>query len=71
MLLKIFMPQGPPPGSPSLPSNLPLGEDHMLPPSPGVRGSSGGPSPPLPHSSACLAPLALVTLGCWGLRLCG
>ena len=65
------MPQGPPPGSPSLPPNLPLGEDHMLHPSPGVRGSSGGPSPPLPHSSACLAPLALVTLGCWGLRLCG
>ena len=27
--------------------------------------------PPLPHSSAGLAPLALVTSGCWALSLCG
>ena len=31
----------------------------------------GGPSPPLPHSSACLAPLALVAPRCWALGLCG
>ena len=57
--------------SPPHPSHLPLGEDHTLHPSTGARGSSGGPSPPLPHSSACLAPLALVALGCWALGLCG
>ena len=31
----------------------------------------GGSSLPLPHSSASLAPLALVTPECWALRLCG
>ena len=31
----------------------------------------GGPSLPVPHSSASLAPLALVTPECWALRLCG
>ena len=30
----------------------------------------GGPSLPLPHSSACRAPLGLVTPGCGALRLC-
>ena len=58
-------------GMPPAPPHLPLGEDHMLHPSPGESGSSGGPSPPLPHSSACLAPLALVAPGCWALGLCG
>ena len=34
------------------------------------EGQQGAfPSPP--HSSACPAPLALVMLGCWALRLCG
>ena len=52
MLLKIFLPRGPPPGSPSPPSNPPLGEDHTLHPSTGVRGSSG--RPPLPVDTNCL-----------------
>ena len=69
--LNIFLPWGSPPGSPPHPPYLPVGEDHMLHPSPGVRGSSGGPSPALPHSSACLAPLVLVTPGCWVLWACG
>ena len=71
LLLNIVLPWEPPPGSPPHLCNLPLGEDHTLYPRPGVRGSRGGPSPPLPHSSAGLAPLALVTSGCWALSLCG
>ena len=45
---------------PPHPPNLPLGEELLLPPSKGVRGSREGPSPPLPHSSAALGPLP-----CW------
>ena len=69
LLLNIVLPWEPLPGSPPHLCNLPLGEDHTLHPRTGVRGSRGGPSPPLPHSSAGLAPLALVTPGCWALRL--
>lgn len=35
-------------GMPPAPPHLPLGEDHMLHPSPGESGSSGGPSPAPP-----------------------
>lgn len=33
------------------------------------EGQQWASSPPLPHSSSCLAPLALVKLLCWALRL--
>ena len=39
--------------SPPHPPHLPVGEDHTLHPSTGVRGSSGG--PPLPSPTALLA----------------
>ena len=60
LLLKFFLRA---PGSPPPPPHLLLGEDHTLHPSTGVRGSSVWvgvlplPSPPFPHSSACLEPL--------------
>lgn len=46
--LTIFLPWGSPPVSPSHPPYLPVGEDHMLHPRTGVRGSSEGPSLPAP-----------------------
>ena len=54
LFLKIFLPWEPPPGSPPPPPNLPLDEDHRLHPSAGLRGSSGGPPPPLPSPQLCL-----------------
>ena len=72
--LTIFSPQGSPPGSPPHPPYLPVGEDHTLHSSTGLRGSSGGPSPappPPPATALCLAPVALLTPGCWVLWVCG
>ena len=57
LLLKICLSWGPPPGSPPPPPNLPLGEDHMLHPSTGVSGSSGGPSPAPPPTALLAWPL--------------
>ena len=73
LLLKFFLRA---PGSPPHPPHLLLGEDHTLHPSTGVRGSSvwvGVLPLPSPPPQLCLpgAPLALVTPGCWTLRLCG
>ena len=53
--LNILLTWGSPPGSPPHPPYLPVGEDHMLHPSPGVRGSSGGPSPSCPPPQLCLS----------------
>ena len=53
--LTIFSPWGSPPGSPPHPPYLPVGEDHTLNPSTGLRGSSGGPSPAPPPPTALLA----------------
>ena len=38
-----------------------------------IKGQQWGafPCPPTPHSSACLAPVALVMPGCWVLWVCG
>ena len=58
-------------GMPPAPPHLPLGEDHMLHPSPGESGSSGGPYPASPsqlHFPGTSGPGDTRVLG---LRLCG
>lgn len=52
--LTIFSPWGSPPGSPPHRPYLPVGEDHTLHPSTGLRGSSGGSSPARPPPQLCL-----------------
>ena len=44
-------------------------KDHMTSSQYRSEGQQWASSPPLPHSSSCLAPLALVKLLCWALRL--
>ena len=75
LLLKIYLPWGLPPGALPIHPTRPWVKITRFIPVPergaAVGWGGGGPSPPLPHSSACLAPLALVAPRCWALGLCG
>ena len=64
--LRFFPWWGSPHGSPPHSPLLPLGDDHMFQEPGAAEGVL-----PLPSPTALSAwPLALVTLGCWALRLC-